>query len=170
MRKEMADIQCDQHLMDRLFKELEKVHIECMRGNKVPDSLVVKEEVLEGLIKSDEEDGSQQVKRDSDLRESPKYIKLAENIALGSWFELREKGGDKSRIKLLWRSSISNNCLFVNRKGVKVKEMAISELALALRVGSAIVIAGADDPLMDGAFAAMMKSLKGSGDIKPAPA
>jgi hypothetical protein len=58
----------------------------------------------------------------------------------------------------------------VNRKGVKVKEMTLSELALALRVGAAIVIAGSDDPLMDGAFAAMMESLKGAGNSTPAPA
>jgi hypothetical protein len=83
--------------------------------------------------------------------------------------ELKEKGGVKSRIKLLWRSSVSDNCLFVNRKGVKVKEMKVAELALLLRVGKAIVITGVDDPLMDRAFAAMMESLKGPGNPAPAP-
>jgi hypothetical protein len=169
MRKEMTDIQCDQHLMSRLFRDLEKVHAECIQGNKVSVGLIAKEEALQKVLMPAEEEEAKQPKKDSDLRESPKYIKLAEGIALGSWFELREKGGTKSRIKLLWRSSVSDNCLFVNRKGVKVKEMTISELALALRVGAAIVIAGADDPLMDGAFAAMMESLRGSGDSTPAP-
>ncbi len=169
MRKEMADIQSDQHLMDRLFKDLEKVHIECMRGNKVPVDLVAGKEDLQKVLKPKDETEIEKPKRESDLRESPKYIKLAKDISLGSWFELREKGGAKSRIKLLWRSSVSDNCLFVNRKGVKVKEMTISELALALRVGAAVVIAGADDPLMDGAFAAMMESLRGAGNSTPAP-
>ncbi len=168
MRREMSDIQCDQHLMDRLFKDLERVHIECMQGKKVPSNLVVTKDVLKVILDSntEEQKGSNQA---SYQREAPKYLKLAEGIALGSWLELKEKGGIKSRIKLLWRSSVSDNCMFVNRKGVKVKEMKVSELALALRVGTAIVITGADDPLMDRAFAAMMESLKGSGNTAPAP-
>jgi hypothetical protein len=170
MRKEMDDIQSDKHLMSRLFRDLEKVHIECMRGNKVPVDLIAGKEVLQQALNPKEEGKPKQPKRESDLRESPKYLKLAEDIPLGSWFELREKGGVKSRIKLLWRSSVSDNCLFVNRKGVKVKEMTLSELALALRVGAAIVITGSDDPLMDGAFKAMMESLRGAGNSKPAPA
>ena len=170
MRKEMDDIQSDQYVMDRLFKELEKVHIECMRGNKVPDELIAGSEIMKKALESNDEGKSEPPKRESDLRESPKYEKLAKDIPLGSWFELREKGGVKSRIKLLWRSSVSDNCLFVNRKGVKVKEMKLSELALAMRVGAAVVITGSDDPLMDGAFAAMMESLRGTGNSKPAPA
>lgn len=170
LRKEMDDIQSDKHLMSRLFKDLEKVHIECMRGNKVPADLIAGKEALQKALKPKEEGKPEQPKRESDLRESPKYVKLAKDIPLGSWFELREKGGVKSRIKLLWRSSVSDNCLFVNRKGVKVKEMTLSELALALRVGAAIVIVGSDDPLMDGAFAAMMESLRGPGKSTPAPA
>jgi hypothetical protein len=168
----MDDIQSDKHLMSRLFKDLEKVHIECMRGNKVPADLIAGKEALQKALSPSpkEESKPEQPKRESDLRESPKYLKLAEDIPLGSWFELREKGGVKSRIKLLWRSSVSDNCLFVNRKGVKVKEMTLSELALALRVGAAIVITGSDDPLMDGAFKAMMESLRGAGNSKPAPA
>lgn len=169
MRKEMADIQSDQYLMDRLFKDLEKVHVECVRGNEVPEDLLAGKEAMEKALEPKEESKAERPKRESDLRESPKYLKLAKDIPLGSWFELREKGGAKSRIKLLWRSSVSDNCLFVNRKGVKVKEMRLSELALALRVGAAIVIAGSDDPLMDGAFAAMMESLRGSGNPAPAP-
>jgi len=102
--------------------------------------------------------------------ESEKYRELAKSIPLGSWLEIKEKNGAKSRIKLSWRSSVSNNYLFVNRKGVKVKEMHQNELAIALRVGSAFVIAGAEDPLMDRAFAAMMATLKGTGNSTPEPA
>lgn len=170
MRREMDNIQCDQHLMSRLFKELEKVHIVCLQGKKIPDGMIATKEALKEALKPSEEEESTKSRRESILQESPKYMKLAESIPLGSWLEIREKGGVKSRIKLLWRSSVSDNCLFVNRKGVKVKEMKLAELALALRVGTAIVIAGAEDPLMDRAFAAMIGSLKGSGNPSPAPA
>jgi hypothetical protein len=170
MRKEMADIQCDQYLMGRLFGDLEKVHVECMQGNKLPANLIASKDALEDIVKTGTRDGSKSAMPDTDQRESPKYIKLAESIPLGSWLELKEKGGVKSRIKLLWRSSVSDNCLFVNRKAVKVKEMTVAQLALALRVGKAIVITGADDALIDRAFAAMMQSLRGSGHPEPAPA
>ncbi len=170
MRREMADIQCDQHMVSRLFKDLERVHVVCLQGKKVPPELMVTKDVLKEITNPAKVEEQVTEKKSSDTRESPKYIKLAESIPLGSWLEMKEKGGVKSRMKLLWRSSVSDNCLFVNRKGVKVKEMKVSELALELRVGKAIVIAGADDPLMDRAFAAMMEALKGPGNPKPAPA
>jgi hypothetical protein len=170
MRKEMSEIQCDQHLIERLFKDLEKVHVECMQGKNIPASMIATKDALRTIIKSEKSDEPKKQQMDTDQRESPKYIKIAEGIPIGSWLELKEKGGVKSRIKLLWRSSVSDNCLFVNRKGVKVKEMKVDELALLLRVGKAIVITGANDPLMDRAFAAMMESLKGPGNLTPAPA
>ncbi len=170
MRREMADIQCDQHMMSRLFKDLEKVHVICLQGKRIPPELVATKDALKEITNPVKAEEPVEEKKSIDTRESPKYIKLAESIPLGSWLEMKEKGGIKSRIKLLWRSNVSDNCLFVNRRGVKVKEMKVSELALELRVGKAIVIAGADDPLMDRAFAAMMETLKGSGNPKPAPA
>ena len=169
MQKEMTDIQCDQHMMSRLFKELKKVHVVCLQGKKLPTNMIATKDALKDIHSSAKVEEPRKNRKDLDLRESPKYIKLAGNIPLGSWLEIKEKAGTKSRIKLLWRSSVSDNCLFVNRKGVKVKEMPVSDLALALRVGTAIVITGADDPLMDRAFAAMMGALKGPGSSAPAP-
>lgn len=170
MQKEMTDIQCDQHMMGRLFKELKQVHVACLQGKKLPPEMIATKDVLNDVISQPKAEESERDRQGLDLRESPKYIKLAESIPLGSWLEIKEKAGDKSRIKLLWRSSVSDNCLFVNRKGVRVKEMQVSDLAMSLRVGTAIVISGADDPLMDRAFAAMMESLKGPGSPAPEPA
>ncbi len=169
IRREMSGIQCDQHLMTRLFKDMEKVHLSCMQGKDVPEQLLAKPEDLKKIVQPDQDEAARDMRRDIS-KESLKYMKLAEDIPLGSWLELKEKGGVKSRVKLLWRSGINDNCLFVNRKGVKVKEMKLDELALALRVGTATVITGADDPLMDRAFKAMIESLKGPGNPKPVPA
>jgi len=172
MRREMSDILCDQHMMSRLFGDLEKVHLSCLQGQEVPkdliaDSAALQEEAVEELVAEQAADEEQE---SVSAAESEKYRELAKSIPLGSWLEIKEKSGAKSRIKLSWRSSVSNNYLFVNRKGVKVKEMHQNELALALRVGSAFVIAGAEDPLMDRAFAAMMATLKGTGNSTPEPA
>jgi len=169
MQKEMTDIQCDQYMMGRLFKELKQVHVACLQGKKLPPKMIATKDALKDVIGQSKAEDSRKDRQGLDLRESPKYIKLAESIPLGSWLEIKEKAGAKSRIKLLWRSSVSDNCLFVNRKGVRVKEMQVFDLAMSLRVGTAIVISGADDPLMDRAFAAMMESLKGPGTPAPEP-
>jgi hypothetical protein len=171
MRSEMSDILCDQHMLSRLFKDLERVHLNCLQGRKIPAELIAEDVMLKESVE-DSSDDSAAIVDSTPLppREAEKYKQLAESIPLGSWLEIKEKDGAKSRIKLSWRSSVSDNYLFVNRKGIKAKEMDVSELALALRVGSAFVIAGAEDPLMDRAFAAMIASLKGSGHTAPEPA
>lgn len=172
MRREMGDILCDQHMMGRLFGDLERVHLSCLQGQEIPkdliaDSAALQEEAVEELVAEEALEAEREL---GTGKESGKYRELAKSIPLGSWLEMKEKDGAKSRIKLSWRSGVSDNCLFVNRKGVKIKEMHLNELALALRVGSAFVIAGAEDPLMDRAFAAMMESLKGTGNSTPEPA
>ncbi len=169
MRREMSDILCDQHMMSRLFGDLEKVHLSCLQGQKIPEELIADTAALQDEVPEDVKDSV--VNTDSaPADEAGKYRKLADSIPLGSWLEIKDKGGAKSRVKLSWRSSVSNYYLFVDRKGMKAMEMKQSELALALRVGSAFVIAGAEDPLMDRAFAAMMASLKGTGNSTPEPA
>lgn len=171
MRREMSDILCDQHMMSRLFKDLERVHLNCLQGKTVPAELLA--DKVAQQEPSDDGSAADAAKISPNPlppREAEKYKRLAESIPLGSWLEIKEKGGVKSRIKLSWRSSVSDNYLFVNRKGIKAKEMDVAELALALRVGSAFVIAGAEDPLMDRAFAAMIASLKGTGNSAPEPA
>ncbi len=171
MRREMSDILCDQHMMSRLFSDLERVHLNCLQGKKIPSELIAEEDALGEILENNGTDGVSEVEsKPVPVGESEKFKKLAESIPLGSWLEIKEKDGARSRIKLSWRSSVSDNYLFVNRKGIKAKEMDVAELALALRVGSAFVMAGAEDPLMDRAFAAMMESLKGSGNTAPEPA
>ncbi len=171
MRREMSDILCDQHMLSRLFKDLERVHLNCLQGRKVPAELIAEDLAQEEFEETSSDDAAAKITSNPlPPREAEKYKHLAESIPLGSWLEIKEKDGVKSRIKLSWRSSVSDNYLFVNRKGIKAKEMDVAELALALRVGSAFVIAGAEDPLMDRAFAAMIASLKGSGNTAPEPA
>ena len=171
MRREMSDILCDQHMMIRLFSDLEKVHLNCLQGRKIPAELIANDVALgETPEDTDVDKAAEADTGPMPAGESEKYKQLAESISLGSWLEIKEKDGTRSRVKLSWRSSVSDNYLFVNRKGIKAKEMPVAELALALRVGSAFVMTGAEDPLMDRAFAAMMASLKGSGNTAPEPA
>ncbi|MCP3668924.1 MAG: DUF1631 domain-containing protein [Gammaproteobacteria bacterium] len=174
MRQEMGGILCDQHMMSRLFGDLKKVHLSCLQGRDIPKELIVDTAALQDDVPEDvEEDKDKDSTVSVDpipVGEAEKYRDLADSISLGSWLEIKGKDGVKSRVKLSWRSSVSNYYLFVDRRGVKAMEMKQGELALALRVGSAFVIVGAENSLMDRAFAAMMTSLKGTGNSTPEPA
>ncbi len=170
MRREMSDILCDQHMMSRLFSDLERVHLSCLQGQEVPKALIADTASLQDEISDDAVEVGQAPdinKARLPAGEAEKYKELAESISLGSWLEIKDKEGVKARVKLSWRSGVNDNYLFVNRKGVKTMEMKRGELALAMRVGTAFVIVGAEDPLMDRAFAAMMASLKGTGYSTP---
>ncbi|MCB1869518.1 MAG: DUF1631 family protein, partial [Gammaproteobacteria bacterium] len=84
----------------------------------------------------------------------------AEQIEVGTWFEIQESSGMKFRAKLSWRSMVSGTCLFVNRKGMKVVEIPVAGFASWLRTGKAVPLDDVGVPLMDRALNAMMDVLK----------
>ena len=70
------------------------------------------------------------------------------------------------RGKLSWRSEVSSNCVFVNRKGMKVAEKTINDIAILFRADRARVLDDLEKPLMDRALTAMLGALK---DTQGAP-
>ena len=85
----------------------------------------------------------------------------AKSLTIGEWVEfVDEATSTNSRAKLSWKSQVTSQYVFVNRKGMKVAEMSLGELARRFRVGSARVVEGATVPLMDRALSALMQSLK----------
>lgn len=85
----------------------------------------------------------------------------AEALPIGEWLAFNEAGqGTALRAKLSWKSHVTSLYVFVNRKGVKVLEISMMELAKRLREGSAQVIEEATIPLMDRALTALMQTLK----------
>ena len=90
----------------------------------------------------------------------------AEGIEAGTWFEFRSKDALPLRLKLSWRSSMTDLCVFVNRKGMKVREMRIPEIAQGMREFKICVVEEAGAPqLMDRAMKAMVDALQSSKDV-----
>ena len=51
------------------------------------------------------------------------FFEQAEALEVGQWLEWQGEEDAWVRGKLSWRSEVSSNCIFVNRKGMKVAEM-----------------------------------------------
>ena len=64
------------------------------------------------------------------------------------------------RIKLSWKSDVSDAYVFVNRRGLKVLEMTMVGVAKLFRNGSAQILQDVNVPIMDRALGAMLETLK----------
>jgi hypothetical protein len=95
------------------------------------------------------------------------HSRAAETLAIGTWIEIRQDEGTQVRAKLSWRSRMSRTCLFVNRKGMKVADVSLRELAGWFRNGKAEILDQTDVPLVDRALMSLMKTLK-SGEAPQA--
>ncbi|WP_422126412.1 DUF1631 domain-containing protein [Thioalkalivibrio sulfidiphilus] len=89
------------------------------------------------------------------------YVQQAREMEEGTWLELTDADGQPLRAKLSWKSLISGKYFFVNRQGLKVKEMTVYGLGAEFRAGRARVIE--DVPVFDRAISTLMASLSKSG-------
>jgi len=82
-------------------------------------------------------------------------------LPFGSWFEFVDLAtGVATRRKLAWFSPLSGNTLFVNRRGQRVTEMNLRELAAAMASGQVREMAAPRDGLFDRAWRALTGSLQ----------
>ena len=82
--------------------------------------------------------------------------------------EIRSADGTLSRAKLSWRSDGSDIYVFVNRRGVKVRELGAEELAQLMRQGQAEVLEVPQVPLVERALASMMRRMREDLGLDPA--
>jgi len=95
------------------------------------------------------------------------YLEQVKAMKVGTWIEFNHPDtGMRERAKLSWISPISSKYLFVDRKGLKVADKTISELAAEFSAGRATML---DDsmPLFDRALTAVVERLK---TFQPKPA
>ncbi|HYE35972.1 DUF1631 domain-containing protein [Methylocaldum sp.] len=98
-------------------------------------------------------------------------LRKATDLAVGEWIEFIDHRNKTCRGKLSWKSQLTSTCVFVNRKGVKVAEISISELAKRLNNNTARIIEGSAIPLMDRALITLINTLKNpTGHKATAPA
>jgi hypothetical protein len=82
-------------------------------------------------------------------------------LPFGSWFEFIDpQSGAVERRKLAWFSPLSGNTLFVNRRGQRVTEMNLRELAAAIASGRVREQVAPRDGLFDRAWRALTGSLQ----------
>lgn len=165
LRERLNSISFDQHKMARLFKELQNCHIGCLRGGDpnlirgagtnpspsheihFPDSQLVS--------------GNNQLDQMADeaMNEQDDFARLASELEIGAWLEMQD-GSVKNRVKLSWKSKVTDTYIFVNRKGMKAMELTTANLAKRLRDGTAKLVEISDTPIIDRALNAMLTALK----------
>jgi hypothetical protein len=97
-----------------------------------------------------------------------RWITAVRELKVGTWIEFLDDHGAKERAKLSWISPISSKYLFVNRKGLKVADRTLVQLASDLAEGRVTVLE--EVPLFDRALDAIVERLKSTHAAKTAPA
>lgn len=96
----------------------------------------------------------------TDFLVEDEHLFKARELEVGEWVEF-DDGKKRVRGKLSWKSQVTSTYVFVNRKGAKVLEIGLHDLAQRMGANTAQVIEDAGTPLMDRAFGALMSKLKG---------
>ncbi|MEJ2427152.1 MAG: DUF1631 family protein [Candidatus Thiodiazotropha sp.] len=166
LRERLNSISFDQHKMARLFKELQNCHIQVLRGGDTaqvhtsgtqhvsqheihfPDSQLTPNDA-----------GQLHELADEAISENDEFARMANDLEPGCWLEITD-GGAKVRVKLSWKSKVTDTFIFVNRKGMKAMELSASGLARHLREGTAHTVDLPAQPIMDRALDAMLDALK----------
>lgn len=155
LRDGLNNISFDQHRAAQLFKDLQTCHIAALRGESgAGDSTLLEEVIPESLLRDVE--AEQNVVEDE-------FLDQAKGLAVGQWIEWQGDDDAWIRGKLSWRSEVTSNCIFVNRKGMKVAEMTLNEVAGRFRAQRARTLEDLNKPLMDRALNAMLGALNDTG-------
>ncbi|KAF1694299.1 DUF1631 domain-containing protein [Pseudoxanthomonas koreensis] len=83
-------------------------------------------------------------------------------LPFGTWFEfVHNQQGDARRQRLSWYSPVTDNALFVNTRGHKVGEQSMDSLARLMAQGQARIVTEDKGRLIDRAWQATLKALRG---------
>lgn len=155
LRDGLNNISFDQHRAAELFKDLQTCHIAALRGQHETIETKSSDAVLPDDLPLASHDTPDFVDDEAHA--------TADGLAVGQWLEWlpdgRSPGAGWLRGKLSWRSQVSSACIFVNRKGMKVAEMTVYELATLFRDDRARLLEDIDKPLIDRALTAMVSQV-----------
>jgi len=164
VRDGLVNISFDQHRSAVLFKELQACHIAALRGARLDDEEQPTEEPLA------QQPAKAPVKETVEPEAlSDAFAQAASELQVGQLLEWQNDNHEWVRGKLSWRSEVTDTCIFVNRKGMKLAEMRLPQIAALLRDDKARIIDAADTPLMDRALNAMLDALKNTDHPSPQP-
>ncbi|MBU0500497.1 MAG: DUF1631 domain-containing protein [Gammaproteobacteria bacterium] len=178
LRDNLSAISYDQRSMSSLFKDLQTTHIACLRNeppkpNDRPsgNEQAIREESISALVRGASAgvlpDSLGLATESNLLVIEDQHQELAETAKVGSWFEFKQQDdAPPSRLKLSWRSGMTDLCVFVNRQGMKAAELRVPELAQGLREYRIHLIKETEPPLLvDRAMNAMVEALKRSREV-----
>jgi hypothetical protein len=176
LRERLNSISFDQHKMARLFKELQSCHIACLRGGEIKQikatgATPARSKLIsfpDSQLLSSGASCLLDEPKDSQVGQADRYTRQAETLEVGSWLEITD-GNARSRVKLSWKSNVTDAYIFVNRKGLKAVEFTLQGLAKRLRDGNVKLVDLPRTPIMDRALDSMLTTLK-SGDQTQSPA
>ncbi|MEW8294945.1 MAG: DUF1631 domain-containing protein [Candidatus Thiodiazotropha sp.] len=166
IRERLNSISFDQHKMAKLFKELQNCHIVVLRGGDssqihTAGTMPVSQHEIhfpDSQLATDT--GSQLTEMaDEAISNSDEFTQQAVELETGEWIEIID-GSNKVRVKLSWKSKVTDTYIFVNRKGMKAMELTTQGLARRLREGTAKKVELSAKPIMDRALDAMLSALK----------
>ena len=173
LRERLNSISFDQHKMARLFKELQNCHIGCLRGGE--PNITQGAGTQTAPVKEIRFPDSQMVNADSRLNQEleeaavsgDEAAQQARELEVGTWLEMQD-GPSKVRVKLSWKSKVTDTYIFVNRKGMKAMELTAAGLARRFREESVRLVEVSETPIIDRALDAMLTALKNTASAASA--
>jgi hypothetical protein len=91
--------------------------------------------------------------------EQQAMLKTLQTIPFGTWFEFTEADKSKRRVKLSWRSTVTEKFMFVDQMGVKATVIPMHELADRMLDKSVRIVDGEKKPFVDRALNAIHRML-----------
>ncbi len=119
------------------------------------------ESVNQGNITIDEEiilDTSANLYEAAAYQELDDSDQKARSLEIGDWVEFIEHGSKAVNAKLSWKSNVTGKYVFVNRHGVKIKNITVNGLAMEIRAGRAKLIESVS--VFDRAINSFMSTIK----------
>lgn len=98
------------------------------------------------------------ISRETAGHESDDFLEMAQVLKIGSWVEFSEPGTQPIHTRLSWKSNLTGKLVFVNRRGLKVKNISANGLAVELRSGRAKMVQSSS--VFDRAINTIMTSIK----------
>lgn len=179
IRDHLKSISYNSQEMILLLKGLQEAHVISLRQSS-PDKKERESQVEETKKLSPELQEAVTVEEVDNIVESPidleqkertaeeeedEAFQKANNLEIGAWVEWVNDKEEHVRGKLSWKSDVTGILVFVNRKGMKIAEMDVDELAELLRKETTKDLKDTNLPLMDRALSAMVEVLKKSETI-----
>ncbi|UTF59663.1 DUF1631 domain-containing protein [Gilvimarinus sp. DA14] len=182
LRKGLEDIAFNPYQMGQMFKALEKLHLDILRGkvevSPPPQQTATEENAPAAESQMEPSDNlvpeptlAEQAHADAMVELVPEsedfldtqHLALVSNLTQGSWFEMTTDSGDKCRCRLAAIIKPTGKYIFVNRTGMKVAEQTREGLACALRDGKMQLLD--DGMLFDRALESVIGSLRQSRGV-----